>query len=85
MTAPMTAQAVLEREFLKARAKILEVGAILDRVDRADGDATGDRRRELLRRGVEVLLEDEPDRAEKIQMIFSLPHRKDWREEFGIE
>lgn len=85
MSAPMTAEAVMEREFLKARAKILEIGAILDRVDRAEGDVTADRRRDLLRQGIEVLLEEEKDRAERLQMIFSLPYRENWRQEFGFE
>jgi hypothetical protein len=80
----MTAEAVLDREFLKARAKILEIGAILDRLDRAQGDVSADRRRDLLRQGIEALLEDEKDRAARIQMIFSLPYREKWRKEFNL-
>ena len=37
MSAPMAANAVLDREFLKTRAKILEIGALLDRIDRDTG------------------------------------------------
>lgn len=85
MSSPMTADAVLEREFLKARAKILEVAAILDRIDRADGDVAGDRRRELLRQGIESLQEPRADRAERIQQIFSLPYQENWRRHFELE
>ena len=84
MAAPMAANAVLDREFLRTRAKILEIGAILDRIDRAEGDVGSDRRRELLRQGIEVLLEDETGRAERIQMLFSLPFREKWQKEFGL-
>jgi hypothetical protein len=80
----MTAQAVLEREFLKTRAKILEIGAILDRIDRAEGDVSSDRRSDLLRQGIEILLEDEGGRAERIQTLFSLPYREKWQREFGL-
>jgi hypothetical protein len=80
----MAANTVLDREFLKTRAKILEIGAILDRIDRAEGDVGPDRRRDLLRQGVEILLDDESGRAERIQMLFSLPYREKWQKEFGL-
>lgn len=85
MSSPMTADAVLEREFLKARAKILEVGAILDRIERAAGDVQDDRRSSLLRQGVQVLHESQASRAEKIQMLFSLPYQENWRRPFELE
>lgn len=85
MSSPMNANAVLEREFLKTRAKILEVAAILDRIDRADGDVRDDPRHAQLRRGMEALLADEPDRAERLQLIFSLPYQEDWRRQFELE
>jgi hypothetical protein len=84
MAAPMAANTVLDREFLKTRAKILEIGAILDRIDRAEGDVGPDRRRDLLRQGIEVLLDDETGRAERIQMLFSLPYREKWQKDFGL-
>lgn len=85
MTSPMTAEAVLEREFLKARAKILEVGAILDRIERAEGEVRNDRRRRLLQQGAEVLLRDGTDRAEAIQNLFSLPYQDNWRRQFELD
>ncbi len=51
---PLTAAATLEREFLTIRAKILEIAASLDRLDRADGrGSTGMRDcAQMRRRGV---------------------------------
>jgi hypothetical protein len=34
---PLDAPEVLNREFLEVRAKILEIAAVLDRIDRAEG------------------------------------------------
>jgi hypothetical protein len=83
MTGPMTAAETLERDFLSIRAKLLEVAASLDRLDRAKGDVTGDARMQKVRRAAEMLQSDEPGRAERIQLLFSLPYRENWREEFG--
>jgi hypothetical protein len=80
----MNANAVLEREFLKARAKILEIAAILDRIDRSEGDVHADRRHKLLRQGVETLLTEGANRAEQIQLVFSLPHDEDWQRKFEL-
>jgi hypothetical protein len=74
----MTAPAVLNREFLELRAKILELAASLDRLDRAEGVVSDDARLTKLRRGLEILLSDDPDRAERIQLLFSRPYHEDW-------
>lgn len=79
------AREVLEREFLLIRAKILEIGASLDRIDRAEGSAADDRRTSQIRQALEVLQSSDPNRAEQIQMVFSLPFDEDWQESFGRE
>lgn len=84
MPSPMSAPDVLNREFLLLRAKILEIGAMLDRMDRADGDVAGDPRMQTVRRALAVLQAQEADRAEKIQRLFSLPYDEHWRDTFGI-
>ncbi len=43
---PMAAQAVLDREYLEVRAKILELAATFDRMERGGGLPTGDTRAE---------------------------------------
>jgi hypothetical protein len=75
---------VLDQEYLVARAKILELAAILDRLDRADGQPEADPRYQLLQRGMELLQQDEDGRAERVQLLFSRPYQTTWRQEFGV-
>jgi hypothetical protein len=82
---PLTAAEVLEREFLNIRARILEVGALLDRLERAEGDVRLDPRCQRIERALDVLSQQDAPRAEQIQMIFSLPYEEDWQEQFDRE
>jgi hypothetical protein len=84
MTPPRPAIQVLDEEFLTIRAKLLELAAALDRLQRAEGDVAGDARRSLIRQGVETLLTDEAGRAERMQVLFSRPYAPDWRDAFGL-
>ena len=79
-----TVRDVLDQEYLVARAKILELAAILDRLDRANGAAAEDPRYGLLRRGMELLQQPEDGRAERVQLHFSRPYQATWRQEFGV-
>ena len=80
----MSASTVLDREFLELRAKILELGASLDRMDRGDGTVQDDTRLQLLSKGIEILQSAESDRAERIQLLFSLDYNEDWPKQFQI-
>jgi hypothetical protein len=80
----MNPQQLLDREFLTMRARILDLAAALDRLDRAEGAAGSDRRWELLQRGIEELLAAHPNRAERVQQLFSRPYDPQWRQVFGI-
>jgi hypothetical protein len=82
INSPLTAAEVLEREFLNIRARILEVGALLDRLDRAGDGIPHDPRRERIDRALAVLSQSDPRRAEQIQMIFSLSYEENWQEQF---
>jgi hypothetical protein len=84
LATPMAAQAVLDREFLEVRAKLLELAASFDRLDRGGGISNDDRRIQLVRQGLKVLLDETGDRAEQIQLIFSRPYDDDWQKEFGL-
>jgi len=75
---------VLDQEFLPMRAKLLEVAASLDRMDRASGSVASDSRRAQMHAAIQVLLRPEDDRAEQIQLIFSRTYKDDWREKFGV-
>jgi hypothetical protein len=78
MQVPLEASELLEREFLPLRAKILEIAAALDRIERGAGDVARDPRWQLAQRGLKTLLETPQHRAEAIQMLFSLPYHADW-------
>ena len=84
MSKSRTAPAVFDAEFLPVRAKLLEVAAALDRIDRAEGKITKDPRRTQIQAAIQVLLRPEDDRAEQLQLIFSRPYEDDWREKFRM-
>jgi hypothetical protein len=79
-----TANEVLEREFLVVRAKLLEAAAAFDRLDRAEGSVAADGRWQRLRKALDVLSSEEPNRAEQLQLLFSLPYDANWRTTFDI-
>ena len=84
MIGERTRDAVLEQEFLPLRAKILEIAAGLDRLDRAvpAGDDGG--RRTRLAGAIQLLLSDESNRAAKVQLHFSRDYEEGWREKFEV-
>jgi hypothetical protein len=79
---PITA--VFEQEYLPIRAKILEIAAALDRLQRASGSIEADPRRSQIRAAIEMLLRSDDDRAEQVQLIFSRPYDDQWQDKFGI-
>ncbi len=80
--------AIVSESFLETRAKLLEIAAIFDRIDRAGGDRPlGDRaadQRRLLQQATEILLSDSADRAERLQLLFSRGYDSNWREQFDL-
>lgn len=89
MPIPMAAAEVLDREFLSVRARLIDIAAILDRIDRAGGptpqdSAAEDPRLDKIRQALEVLAGNESDRAERLQLIFSLPYRDQWQKEYDL-
>jgi hypothetical protein len=84
LATPMAAQAVLDREYLEVRAKLLELAASFDRLDRGGGVSPDERRMQLIRQGLKVLLDETGDRAEQIQLIFSRSYDDDWQKAFGL-
>jgi len=77
---------VLDHDFLESRGKLLEIAAVLDRIDRAPArhGEHPDPRLGQIRRALEALLEPGPDRTETIQRIFSLEFDPAWREKFNV-
>ena len=72
-TATLAAGQVLDMYFLETRAKLLEIGATLDRVDRcADAGAVrADPRMVFIQAALRVLESSVPNRAERIQNLYS--------------
>jgi hypothetical protein len=84
MLGERTRDAVLEQEFLPLRAKILEIAAGLDRLDRATPASDDGGRRERLEKAIQLLLADEPTRAARVQLLFSRDYDEDWRTQFEV-
>ena len=84
MNSDTSSQAVLDHEYLPVRAKILEIAASLDRLQRAPGTLDSDARMKLLKAGLELLLERQEGRAEQVQLLFSRPYDRQWRETFQL-
>ncbi|HZZ28736.1 MAG TPA: hypothetical protein VFE46_12105 [Pirellulales bacterium] len=80
----LDAPAVLEQEFLELRARLLQVAAQLDRIDRATGSVNNDPRILAALQAIEVLSRPDPQRAEKVQLIFSRPYDADWKKTLGV-
>ena len=77
---PLTSTAALDSFFLEARCKILDLAAILDRIDRGQGSNSvrDDPRLARLRAALEVLQDESPARAERVQQVFSLEYDPTW-------
>jgi hypothetical protein len=84
------ANQILDESFLEVRAKLLEVAATLDRIDRSadDGSPLSDQakpRRGKVDDAIRILLSEGPDRAERLQRLFSREYEADWRTQMQIE
>jgi hypothetical protein len=75
---PLTTKAALETFFLDARARLLDLAAILDRIERGGSGAAGDSRVDKIRQALTVLHDHGQGRAERIQQIFSLDYDAAW-------
>lgn len=78
-----TAAQILDREFFTIRGKLLEVAAALDRIERGQGSAAADPRLKKIRETLALLGDEGAHRAEKLQLIFSLPYEPSWRKAFA--
>ena len=80
MAANAPAQTVLDRHYLELRCGILDLAAMLDRVERSPSAAAqlADPRIELIRKGIEILLTRGTDRAERVQILFSDQYIEGW-------
>ena len=74
-TCPMSALEVLDAGFIEARARIIEVAALLDRVERAGepDKAKADFRYQALRSAIGVLVGEEGEKAWRVLLGLSDP------------
>jgi hypothetical protein len=77
---PLSAKAALDGYFFEARCKILDLAAILDRIGRGEGsNGVGeDGRLAKVREALDVLRDESPARAERVQQLFSLDYDAGW-------
>ena len=77
---PLPALRVLDQFYLEARSKLLDLAAILDRLDRGEETtaAAADPRVERIRQALLTLLEQGTGRAERVQRLFSLDYDPNW-------
>ena len=83
------ADQILDESFLEVRAKLLEVAATLDRIDRSADEESPltDRnkpRRASINDAIRILLSEGPDRAERLQRLFSRVYQADWRKQMQL-
>ncbi|HAM72502.1 MAG TPA: hypothetical protein DCM86_12745 [Verrucomicrobiales bacterium] len=67
----MTRQQVLDLYFMDARARLIDIAAFLDRVDRGSGDP--DFRLEAYRKAMRELTQGGGDRAKRVLLALSDP------------
>ncbi len=76
---PLSSRTALDSFFLEARCKLLDLAAILDRIDRGGGsEVEKDPRLANIRQALEILRDESAGRAERIQRIFSLDYDSSW-------
>lgn len=75
---PLPAPDALEKYYLEARCRLLDLAAILDRVDRGGG-LVADPRLARIRESLVLLQTAQVGRAEKIQTLFSQDYDPNWK------
>jgi hypothetical protein len=68
---PLTKRAVVDRYFLEHRAKLIDLAAFLDRIDRAQGEGADDYRRTALESCCAILTDGKPERARRVLELLS--------------
>ena len=67
----MTRQQILDLYFMEARAKVIDLAAFMDRVERAGGEE--DFRMKAFREALQELEKGNPDRAKRVLLSLSDP------------
>lgn len=67
----------LDRYFLEARSKLLDLAGFLDRIDRGGG-MPQDPRVQRIHEALAILDDKKAGRAERVQVLFSLAYEAGW-------
>lgn len=71
---PASRGTIVQMQFLEHRAKVLDLAAFLDRVERAQpapGEPEDDFRMQALRAAIDLLRDGKPDRARRVLELWS--------------
>ena len=85
ITAERTAQQIVLEDFMIARARIVELAATLDRIERATGDVDDSKNMQLLMQGMHILCDDEVEKAKRVQLLMSRQYDPQWQAQMSIE
>ena len=85
ITAERTAQQIVLEDFMIARARIVELAATLDRIERATGDVDDSKNMQLLMQGMHILCDDEVEKAKRVQLLMSRQYDPHWQAQMSIE
>jgi len=85
ITAERSAQQIVAEDFMIARARIVELAATLDRIERATGDVDDSKNMQLLMQGMHILCDDEVEKAKRVQLLMSRQYDPQWQVQMSIE
>ena len=83
--AERSAQQIVAEDFMIARARIVELAAVLDRIDRAAGDVNDSKNMLLLVQGLHILCDVEAEKAKRVQLLMSRQYDPQWQTQMSIE
>jgi hypothetical protein len=81
----LTALETLNREFLEIRCRILDLAAMLDRLERSDDNVGDDPRLKRVHEALDVLKKVKAERAEQVQLTFSRPYDEGWQQTLKVK
>lgn len=75
---------IVADDFMIARARIVELAATLDRIERATGDVEDSTNMQLLIQGMHILCDDEVEKAKRVQLLMSRQYDPKWQAQMSI-
>ncbi|MCY2985896.1 MAG: hypothetical protein NTY15_19895 [Planctomycetota bacterium] len=82
--AERSATQIVADEFMIARAKIVELAATLDRIERASGNVDDSKNMQLLVQGIHILIDDQVEKAKRVQLLMSRDYDPEWQNIMSI-